>query len=70
MGCFHGDNAVQILQISNRVNSAGYIKLLQDGLNANGHVQFNYIRQQYNAPIHKTKGVMAWFQRQGLTVMP
>lgn len=69
-GCFRGDNIIQLVKIHNRLNSAGYIQLLQASLNVNDFVLFKYVLQQGNTQIHKAKVVMAWFQQQGHIVMP
>lgn len=55
-GSFRGD-ILELVEIPNCLNFAGYIQLFQDSRNVN--VQFNYIPQQDNTPTHK-----AWFQQQ------
>lgn len=58
--------------VDGRMNSAGYREVLKNHLLDVGHIMggSNWILQQDNAPVHRSKVNINWFQSQKIEVLP
>jgi transposase len=68
-GCFQDNEVGPLVEITGRLNAAGYVQLLENNLNIAEMHQNNVILQQDNAPIHKAKHTMGWIAQQHLRVL-
>lgn len=58
--------------VNGRMNSTGYQEVLKNHLLDVGHIMggSNWILQQANAPVHRSKVNVNWFRSQKIQVLP
>jgi hypothetical protein len=68
-GCFQGTQVGPLYEVQGRLNAHAYILLLEHNLNVAHMQENNLIFQQDNAPIHKARSTMNWFQEHNVNVL-
>ena len=71
-GCFSGIGTGSLYRVEGILDSNKYIRLLNSAMFPSVEKLFQngeYIYQQDNAPCHKAKRVMEFFQRKGVSIM-